>query len=224
MNKITEVRKHSLDLCIKSMLDLEPDLDIDLAESFVKYLTMNDQCVQGYRITEILLRSGSWTNLLQQWLLNTDLPITASIKDELVDRYHTAKLTYTVYRFDSPSTDRKYQSYVLDASSYFKSFVVINTLCSSVKGEGSKLLDRLNKVFPDSIILGEVGCLLACDYDLFKEGLISDPVDALIKYYTRNGFVSINDKIGHYEESHIVAKFNGHYEMYSRAHGSVLLL
>lgn len=224
MSEITDTRKHSLDLCIKSMLNLEPDLDMDLAESFVNYLSTHDQCVQGYRITEILLRSGSWSNLLQQWLLNTDLPITASIKDELVDRYHTAKLTYTVYRFEKPTTERKYQSYVLEASLYFKSFVVINTLCSSTKGEGSKLLDRLCKIFPDSIILGEAGCLLVCDYDLFKAGLISDPVDALVKYYVRNGFVNINNKIGNYEESCIVAKFNGYYEKYSRAPGSVLLL
>lgn len=118
---------------------------------------------------------------------------------------------------------RKYSAYVLDASLYFKSFVVINTLCSSVKGVGSKLLTKLDKAFPDSIILGEAGCLLACDYDLFKAGLIDDPVDTLIKYYVSNGFININSKIGNYEESCIVAKFNGCYEKYARSNGSVLL-
>lgn len=34
MSEITDIRKHSLDLCIKSMLNLESDLDMDLAESY----------------------------------------------------------------------------------------------------------------------------------------------------------------------------------------------
>lgn len=207
-----KIERRSLNVCICEMLGLQYNGDPNnfaLADEFSVYLKSLDINISGYRNMEIGLRSGYLDEIFQRWLLGTSTDLSVKLTRTICNQDVTAKLTYTIYKHYKPSDNETLPFYVRDCLSYFETFIVINTVCSYVKGEGELLLERLSNMFPDSITVLEAGCLLACDYDNFQQGFIDDPVEKLICYYKCNGFISVNDKIGNYEESHIMARFNG---------------
>ena len=211
-----KIKQDSLNVCICGMLNI-PSMgsdSADLASSFMLYVQSTSTFnVSDYRELEIGLRSGYLDDIFQQWVLNTPIAFSIKLTRTLQNPERTAKLQYTIYKNYKPSGETL-PFYVEDCLGHFNTFVVGESICSYVKGEGWKLLNKLGNMFPDSITVIQAGCLLACDYDAFNKGIIDDPVEKLIRYYNNNEFYSINDVIGNYEESHIMARFMGNWSMY----------
>lgn len=179
----------------------------NLGEKYVQYASDNAHAVKTER--EVL--SELYTYKATEHLVNFlhDCIPNKSIKLSGMFLCDDVTITYSYYqKYNMPT--RKTAYFAAGINKYLDNFIIIETIVS-VKGSGagSKALSSFLKEFNGIPIVVQAGFLFLGDYEFYKENNDRTPIDNLVSFYQKAGFIDINEEIGSYQDSVILINLNG---------------